>query len=366
VYTKEGQDINIFRYANLRLTPSTSTSWQRIGGSYRHVEGGCFGGLGLAESREGAVVVALGPRHSEQVLVAGGSIMWEARGGPDFWPSGQWAAPTVLQSAEVSNLPRPPFCMLPSDSHRSFKHLIGEHALVNQMLNADAQILMPMKVPSMFERREGAVGALLPGGECVIVAGGARFCPGDPMGLDPEPYASKTVEVYDIASNSWAYGPPMHFERYGAAGCVLQDGRFLVVGGRSCLFSSGVSGSGEVVGTAEFFYNGKWTILGNAPRIVHGELVPVVGGCVLTGGVKAQVHQEVGLHDSQLTNLVHWQNDELEPRGFIYDDDNDRWRRLPFTMNAPRTAAAAVVIDYCKDQLNELHHQTTQYNVLNS
>jgi hypothetical protein len=181
---------------------------------FRHVEGGCFGGLGLAESREGAVVVALGPRHSEQVLVAGGSIMWEARGGPDFWPSGQWAAPTVLQSAEVSNLPRPPFCMLPSDSHRSFKHLIGEHALVNQMLNADAQILMPMKVPSMFERREGAVGALLPGGECVIVAGGARFCPGDPMGLDPEPYASKTVEVYDIASNSWAYGPPMHFERY--------------------------------------------------------------------------------------------------------------------------------------------------------
>eukprot|EP01047_Picozoa_sp_COSAG01_P062615 COSAG01_NODE_7987_length_2963_cov_2.214036_5_plen_39_part_01 len=39
-----------------------------------------------------------------------------------------------------------------------------------------------MKVPSMFERREGAVGALLPGGERVIVAGGARFYPGDPMG----------------------------------------------------------------------------------------------------------------------------------------------------------------------------------------
>jgi hypothetical protein len=59
--------------------------------------------------------------YGQQVLVAGGSIMWEARGGPDFWPSGQWAAPTVLQSAEVSNLPRPPFCMLPSDSHRSLQ-----------------------------------------------------------------------------------------------------------------------------------------------------------------------------------------------------------------------------------------------------
>jgi hypothetical protein len=101
------------------------------------------------ESREGAVVVALGPRHSEQVLVAGGSIMWEARGGPG-WPrrGSERGAPTVLRSAEVSNLPRPPFCMLPSDSHHSFKHLIGEHALVNQMLNADAQCLMPMKVQS--------------------------------------------------------------------------------------------------------------------------------------------------------------------------------------------------------------------------
>eukprot|EP01047_Picozoa_sp_COSAG01_P010432 COSAG01_NODE_441_length_17032_cov_27.546389_2_plen_157_part_00 len=53
------------------------------------------------ESREGAVVVALGPRHSEQVLVAGGSIMWEARGGPG-WPrrGSERGAPTVLRSAE--------------------------------------------------------------------------------------------------------------------------------------------------------------------------------------------------------------------------------------------------------------------------
>jgi hypothetical protein len=82
--------------------------------------------------------------------------------------------------------------MLPSDSHHSFKHLIGEHALVNQMLNADAQCCPAcdgaIKVQSMLEPREGAVGALLPGGERVIVAGGARYYGqgSDPQGLDPD------------------------------------------------------------------------------------------------------------------------------------------------------------------------------------
>lgn len=80
-------------------------------------------------------------------------------------------------------------------------------------------------VKPMAIARERAAAAAGPDG-LIYVAGGSN-------GSSPDTSAAlKTVEAYDIATNTWVSKPNMHTARDGAAAVTGSDGRIYVIGGR--------------------------------------------------------------------------------------------------------------------------------------
>jgi hypothetical protein len=77
--------------------------------------------------------------------------------------------------------------------------------------------------------RHASVGGLLPGGQ-VIVAGGSKEY--RDYGVADEDFLAM-AELWDPETNVWTELPPMTTARTQAAGCVLPDGRFVVVGGHN-------------------------------------------------------------------------------------------------------------------------------------
>ena len=86
-------------------------------------------------------------------------------------------------------------------------------------------------VKPMAHARERAVAAAGPDG-LIYVAGGSN-------GSTPDTSAPlKTVEAYDIATNTWVSKPNMHTARDGAAAVTGSDGRIYVMGGFGSNFES--------------------------------------------------------------------------------------------------------------------------------
>jgi hypothetical protein len=157
-------------------------------------------------------------------------------------------------------------------------------------------------VAPMRTARCGAVGGLLPGGR-VIVAGGSL------LDDDGDPVFIATAELWDPETNVWTELPPMTTGHQYAAGCMLPDGRFAVVGGRG--WGGRTTGVGEVYDCAR----NEWTPL-PAPRGMVGgvrafaALVPVAGGMLICGG-KPYV---------------------VSPEGELWDEESWRWLKLPHGM----------------------------------
>jgi hypothetical protein len=115
----------------------------------------------------------------------------------------------------------------------------------------------------------------------------------------------------------------MATSRRHAAGCVLPDGRFAVVGGYSALDDVGHF-DGEVYDSAR----NEWTPLPAPMGMVGGgrhgaALVPVAGGMLILGG------------DAQVESV------EAE----LWDEESQLWLKLPRGMDTySRSVAGAVLV----------------------
>eukprot|EP01047_Picozoa_sp_COSAG01_P020064 COSAG01_NODE_1134_length_11558_cov_8.381360_8_plen_228_part_00 len=169
-------------------------------------------------------------------------------------------------------------------------------------------------VAPMRAARYGAVGGLLPGGR-VIVAGGSGWDD------DGEDYLA-TAQLWDPETDVWTELPPMTKGRSQPAGCVLPDGRFVVVGG---FMSDGRHRGGEVYDCAR----NEWTPLpasiGDIGMVGGGRLgaalVPVAGGVLILGGDAAD-----------------------SAKGELWDEESRRWLELPHRMDTTCSFAAAVSV----------------------
>eukprot|EP01047_Picozoa_sp_COSAG01_P018774 COSAG01_NODE_1024_length_12058_cov_91.598211_5_plen_512_part_00 len=173
-------------------------------------------------------------------------------------------------------------------------------------------------VAPMHTARCGAVGGLLPGGQ-VIVAGGSAE---DEFRGE---YFLATAELWDPVTNVWTELPPMATARVYAAGCVLQDGRFVVVGGCGVLDDGEISRwhDGEVYDCVR----NEWTPLPALNGMVGGgrddaALVPVAGGMLILGG----------------------QHDDRSVEAELWDEESRRWLKLPHGMGTRCTWATAVSV----------------------
>jgi hypothetical protein len=170
-------------------------------------------------------------------------------------------------------------------------------------------------VAPMHTARYRAVGGLLPGGR-VIVAGGAVVADSD-----DEDFLA-TAELWDPVTNVWTELPPMTEAREDAAGCVLPDGRFAVVGGYSTAHIR--LDDGEVYDCAR----NEWTPLPAPSGMVAGgrdcaALVPVAGGMLILGGED----DTNGCVDAELL-----------------DEESQQWLELPHGMDTRSTYATAVSV----------------------
>eukprot|EP01047_Picozoa_sp_COSAG01_P039437 COSAG01_NODE_3259_length_6338_cov_3.955281_8_plen_415_part_00 len=172
-------------------------------------------------------------------------------------------------------------------------------------------------VAPMRTARYGAVGGLLPGGR-VIVAGGHGAAELED-GFYYEDFLA-TAELWDPVTNVWTELPPMATARKHAAGCVLPDGQFAVVGGYT---DGGLLCDGEVYDCAR----NEWAPLPAPIGMVGGgrecaALVPVAGGVLILGG----------------------NADDQSVEAELWDEESQRWLKLPHGMDTPCMWAAAVSV----------------------
>jgi hypothetical protein len=177
-------------------------------------------------------------------------------------------------------------------------------------------------VAPMRTARLGAVGGLLPGGR-VIVAGGCKHDPDiddDDDDDDPPPDFLATAELWDPVTNVWTELAPMATGRLHAAGCVLPDGQFVIVGGHN---AEGVQRAGEVYDCAR----NEWTPLPAPIGLVGGgrycaALVPVAGGMMILGG----------------------RPDDESVEAELWDEESQQWLKLPHGMVIDRRGFARAVV----------------------
>eukprot|EP01047_Picozoa_sp_COSAG01_P010899 COSAG01_NODE_470_length_16575_cov_5.572408_27_plen_457_part_00 len=171
-------------------------------------------------------------------------------------------------------------------------------------------------VAPMRTARCGAVGGLLPWGR-VIVAGGSND-----TGDDGHTVFLAAAELWDPVTNVWTELPPMATARLHAAGSVLPDGRFAVVGGRGHS-DDDIQRNGEVYDCGR----NEWTPLPAPIGMVGGgrecaALVPVAGGMLILGG----------------------RANDRSVEAELWDEESRRWLELPHGMHTWCTLAAAVSV----------------------
>eukprot|EP01047_Picozoa_sp_COSAG01_P029244 COSAG01_NODE_1998_length_8689_cov_36.410943_13_plen_158_part_01 len=108
---------------------------------------------------------------------------------------------------------------------------------------------------------------------------------------------TSSAELWDPVKNVWTELPPMTTARKFAAGCVLPDGRFAVVGGTN---DDGSQRDGEVYDCAR----NEWAPLPAPIGMVGGgrecaALVPVAGGVLILGGDADDKAVEAELWDEE-------------------------------------------------------------------
>jgi hypothetical protein len=105
----------------------------------------------------------------------------------------------------------------------------------------------------------------------------------------------------DDAAWRWRVLPNMSVRRFGAAGCVLSDGRFTIFGGEDENYEKLVSCEVLSLDGDE-----RWEPLPQMREMRGGLTCAAVGGCVIVAG---------GAHNSSTVE--------------VYEQALGRWRRLP-------------------------------------
>ena len=128
-----------------------------------------------------------------------------------------------------------------------------------------------------------------------------------------------TAQLWDPETDVWTELPPMTKGRSQPAGCVLPDGRFVVVGGHN---AEGVHRDGEVYDCAR----NEWKPLPAPNGTVGGgrqcaALVPVAGGMLILGG----------------------DADDRSAEGELWDEESRQWLKLPHGMSTCCRSAAVSV-----------------------
>lgn len=139
------------------------------------------------------------------------------------------------------------------------------------------------------------------------------------------------VYTFDPQKNLWEKGHPIPEERRrGAAGLVVKDDKFYLVGGIK---------DGHWAENRDFFdvydpATGKWTVLPNLPRVRdHFQSVVLDGKIFAVGGRKSFAKEG---HNFDLTY------DEVD----VYDFKTNSWETLPEKFNLPTERAGGSTIAY--------------------
>jgi N-acetylneuraminic acid mutarotase len=154
----------------------------------------------------------------------------------------------------------------------------------------------------------------------------ARFDPGAAtinnriflVGTAPSGAASRTLQVYDVASNTWSTGAPLPAARGQINGVSAISGRLYVTGGYNA--------SGEVVKTLYVYETGTntWTRKADMPEAGFRGSQGVIAG---------RLYVYTALH-----------SDVEPPRFFRYNPATNRWATLPPPPNEHRDDAGSGVI----------------------
>jgi hypothetical protein len=162
-------------------------------------------------------------------------------------------------------------------------------------------------LPPMAAARYGAVAGRLPGGQVIVAGGGATGI----VATGGHHYAAlASAELWDPATGAWAELPPMAQARHTAAGCMLQSGRFAVLGGYGHYNARQDAEAFDPVSRA-------WQPLPPMPRrLTGGAAVAVAGGLLAVGG-----HDHVG---AMLFDAL------------LLDEESGRWFTLPGQVPAGR------------------------------
>jgi len=155
--------------------------------------------------------------------------------------------------------------------------------------------------PHLGRARSGFAAARLPGGR-VVCAGGQRGRPG------------VSAEMWEPTQGTWRDLPDMSAPRNGAAGCVLSDGRFAVLGGVDAVGGQ-PSSSWEALaldGTE------RWEPMPPMHQARCGFAAAAVGGCVIVAGGRGVLGQPA------LRSVE------------VYDEVAGLWRRLQRASDLPR------------------------------
>ncbi|HEV3378169.1 MAG TPA: kelch repeat-containing protein [Thermoleophilaceae bacterium] len=172
------------------------------------------------------------------------------------------------------------------------------------------------ELPSMARARGGLTGGVI-GGRIYAVAGGPN-----PFPEDQPP--TRTVEVFDIASERWSSAAPIPTPRHHAGAAAL-DGRLYVAGGRR-------TGDYTMSSVERFDPRAnRWERLAPLPLGVGDLRVVAAGGRVIALGGD----DEIGAQDG---------GGYVTPAVWAYDPSEERWVRLP-DMSQPRHGFAAAVIE---------------------
>jgi hypothetical protein len=132
--------------------------------------------------------------------------------------------------------------------------------------------------------------ARLPDGRVVCVGKNFR---GDSEGITAEILEELPGQgsLTSAASWQWRELPGMSVAHYGCGGCVLNDGRFAVFGGRTDFFDASTSTTACEV----FSLDGddeQWKSLPSMHEERAGNACVMVGGCVIVVGGTVEVYEE--------------------------------------------------------------------------
>jgi hypothetical protein len=153
--------------------------------------------------------------------------------------------------------------------------------------------------PPLGHARSGFAVARLPGGRVVCVGGAAG--------------GGAAPEMWEPTLGTWRDLPAMSAGRYGAAGCVLSDGRFAILGGTDAAGDHTSSCAALVLDGTE-----RWESVPPMRRARCGCAAAAVGGCVIvTGGAAVQ-------GGASLRSVE------------VYEEAAGVWRRLRPACNLPR------------------------------